>query len=183
VIVRADKPPLMSFAGWFAVALCIAVEMPLIFLRLRSAAEITVYVYFAVVGTVLAAIDIATYRLPDWLTLPSYPIVVVTLSLTARWAGPQSALVRAVQAIAVALVLFLVLCTCTQTGLGDLKYSGLVALVLGARGWGPTVAGFVIAWALAAAWGVCMISRGRAGSRIPLGPFLTAGALLALLWS
>jgi leader peptidase (prepilin peptidase) / N-methyltransferase len=135
-----------------------------------------------VVGTLLAAIDIAVMRLPDWLTLPSYLVILTLLGLNAHWFGDGAAMVRAVEAAGVVLGLFLLLCLFTDTGLGDLKFAGLIGLTLGARSWGSVVEGFALAWGIAAVWGIMQLFRGRLKSRIPLGPYLTAGTMLTLLW-
>jgi leader peptidase (prepilin peptidase) / N-methyltransferase len=173
----------MSRWGWVAALACIDVELYLVILRLINDDHFLVYGYFAIVGTLLAAIDIAVMRLPDWLTLPSYPVVLALLGLNAHWFGDGAAMARAVEAAGVVLGLFLLLCLFTDTGLGDLKFAGLIGLTLGARSWGSVVEGFVVAWGTATVWGVIQLFRGRfMKSQIPLGPYLTAGTMLTLLW-
>jgi len=168
--------------GWIAALACIDVELFLVIVRLNSDDQFIVYGYFAMVGTLLAAIDIAVMRLPDWLTLPSYPAVLMLLGLNAHWLGDGAAMLRAVEACGVVLGVFLTLCLFTDTGLGDLKFAGLIGLTLGARSWGSVVEGFAVAWGIATAWGIVQLFRGRMRSRIPLGPYLTAGTILTLLW-
>ena len=172
----------MSRWGWIAALACIDVELLLVIVRLNNDVQFIIYGYFAMVGTLLAAIDIAVMRLPDWLTLPSYPAILALLGLNARWFGDGAAMVRAVEAAGVVLGLFLLLCLFTDTGLGDLKFAGLIGLTLGARSWGSVVEGFAVAWGIAAVWGMVQLYRGRLKSRIPLGPYLTAGTILTLLW-
>ena len=77
---------------------------------------------------------------------------------------------------------FLLLCLFTDTGLGDLKFAGLIGLTLGARSWGSVFDGFAVAWGIATVWGMVQLLRGRLTSRIPLGPYLMAGTMLTLLW-
>ena len=172
----------MSRWGWITALACINVEIWLVIIRLNSDDQFIVYGFFAIVGTLLAAIDIAVMRLPDWLTLPSYPAILTLLGLNAHWYGDDAAMVRAVEASGVVLGLFLLLCLFTDTGLGDLKFAGLIGLTLGARSWGSVVEGFALAWGIATVWGVMQLFRGRLKSRIPLGPYLTAGTMLTLLW-
>ncbi|WP_194904890.1 prepilin peptidase [Catenulispora rubra] len=172
----------MSRWGWIAALACIDVELFLVIVRLNSDDQFIVYGYFAMVGTLLAAIDIAVMRLPDWLTLPSYPAILALLGLNAHWFGDDATMLRAVEASGVVLGVFLVLCLFTDTGLGDLKFAGLIGLTLGARSWGSVVEGFAVAWGIATVWGVVQLFRGRLKSRIPLGPYLTAGTMLTLLW-
>lgn len=172
----------MSRWEWIVALACINVELFLVIVRLNSDDQFIVYGYFAMVGTLLAAIDIAVMRLPDWLTLPSYPAILTLLGLNAYYFGDGAAMVRAVEAGGMVLGLFLLLCLFTDTGLGDLKFAGLIGLTLGARSWGSVVEGFAVAWGIAMVWGVVQLLRGRLKSRIPLGPYLTAGTMLTLLW-
>jgi len=172
----------MSRWGWIAALACIDVELLLVIVQLNSDDEFIVYSYFAIVGTLLAAIDIAVMRLPDWLTLPSYPAILMLLGFNAHWFGDGAAMARAVEAASVVLGLFLLLCLFTDTGLGDLKFAGLIGLTLGARSWGSVLEGFAVAWGIATVWGVVQLFRGQLKSRIPLGPYLTAGTMLTLLW-
>lgn len=172
----------MSRWRWIAALACIDVELWLVIVRLSSDDQFIVYGYFAIVGTLLAAIDITAMRLPDWLTLPSYPAMLTLLGLNAYWFGDGAAMIRAVEAAGVVLGLFLLLCLFTDTGLGDLKFAGLIGLALGARSWGSVVEGFAIAWGIATVWGVVQLFRGRLKSRIPLGPYLTTATMLTLLW-
>ncbi|MEZ0115159.1 leader peptidase (prepilin peptidase)/N-methyltransferase [Catenulispora sp. EB89] len=176
------RPVRLPLRGWIVALACINVELLLVILRLVNDDQLPVYSYFSIVGTLLAAIDIAVMRLPNWLTLPSYPAILALLGLNARWYGDGAAMIRAVEAAGVVLGLFLMLCLLTDTGLGDLKFAGLVGLTLGARSWGSVLEGFAIAWGIAAIWGIVQLFRGRLKSRIPLGPYLTAGTMLALLW-
>ena len=172
----------MSGWGWIGALACMDVELLLVIVRLNSDDEFIVYGYFAMVGTLLAAIDIAVMRLPDWLTMPSYPAILTLLGLNAHRFGDGAAMARAVEAAGVVLGLFLLLCLFTDTGLGDLKFAGLIGLTLGARSWGSVVEGFAAAWGIAMIWGMVQLFRGRLKSRIPLGPFLTAGTMITLLW-
>ena len=91
-------------------------------------------------------------------------------------------MIRAVEVAVVVLALFLLLCLFTDTGLGDLKFAGLIGLILGARSWASVVEGFAVAWGIAMVWSLVQLFRGRLTIRIPLGPYLTAGTMLTLSW-
>lgn len=165
----------------FAILAGTTAALSLVVARLHNDDQVLVYAYFAIVGSLLAAIDAATIRLPDWLTLPSYPAILALEILNAVWSDDGEGVVRAVEATSVVLAASLVLCLCTDIGVGDLKYAGLIALVLGVRGWTVVLEGFAITWALAFLWAALLICGGRRTGRMPLGPFMTAGALLALV--
>ena len=57
-------------------------------------------------GLVLAFIDLDVRRLPDWLTLPAYPVVAVLLALCSAATGDQAALLRAAACAGLAVVAF-----------------------------------------------------------------------------
>ena len=88
----------MSRWGWIAALACIDVELFLVIVRLNGDDQFIVYGYFAMVGTLLAAIDIAVMRLPDWLTLPSYPAILALLAFNAYRFDDGTAMARAVKA-------------------------------------------------------------------------------------
>src|SRR5919107_1056738 len=47
--------------------------------------QLPAYLWLAAVGVTLAVIDLETLRLPDRLTLPSYPVGLVLLAVPADW--------------------------------------------------------------------------------------------------
>ena len=113
------------------------------------------------VGVTLAVIDIETLRLPDRLTLPSYPVGLVLLAIPADW----PALGRAVLAAAVtggAAFLLALLAPRGGLGLGDVKLLGVLGLFLGWLGWGVLVVGVALGFALGA-----LVAVGHA--RVPAG--------------
>ena len=57
-------------------------------------------------GLVLAFIDLDVRRLPDWLTLPAYPVAAVLLALCSAATGDR-ALLRAAACAGLAVVVFL----------------------------------------------------------------------------
>nr|MCW2728352.1 peptidase domain protein [Aeromicrobium sp.] len=67
-------------------------------------------------------------------------------------------------------------------GLGDVALAPLLGLVLGWSGWGASLVGLLAGFLVGAVIGVGLLASRRAvaGSRIPHGPFLLAGAALGL---
>lgn len=144
------------------------------------------YLWVGGVGVALAAIDLDTYRLPDVLTLPSYPVTGLLLLLPAIAYDAWGDYLRAWLA-ALALVGFFFLLAFFKPGamgLGDVKLSGVLGLVLGWIGWGVVVLGGFLGFLLGGIVGLALMVAGRAGrkSKIPFGPFMLAGALVAVLW-
>jgi leader peptidase (prepilin peptidase)/N-methyltransferase len=144
--------------------------------------QLPAYLWLAAVGVTLAVIDIETLRLPDRLTLPSYPVGLVLLALPAD----RPALGRAVLAAAITgAVAFLLALLAPRggLGLGDVKLLGVLGLFLGWLGWGMLVVGVALGFVLGGVAAVGMLASRRAGLRdhLAFGPWLIAGALVAVV--
>jgi leader peptidase (prepilin peptidase)/N-methyltransferase len=147
-----------------------------------AAPQLPAYLWLAAVGVTLAVIDIETLRLPDRLTLPSYPAGLVLLAIPADWPALGRAVLAAAITGGVALLLAL-LAPRGGLGLGDVKLLGLLGLFLGWLGWGVLVVGVALGFALGAVAAVAMLASRRAGLRdhLAFGPWLIAGALVAVV--
>jgi leader peptidase (prepilin peptidase) / N-methyltransferase len=144
--------------------------------------QLPAYLWLAAVGVALAVIDLETLRLPDRLTLPSYPVGLVLLAIPADWPASGRAVLAAAITGAAALVLAL-LAPRGGLGLGDVKLLGVLGLFLGWLGWGVLVVGVALGFALGAVAAVGMLASRRAGLRdhLAFGPWLIAGALVAVV--
>ncbi|GAB49248.1 peptidase A24 family protein [Mobilicoccus pelagius NBRC 104925] len=144
----------------------------------------------AVAGVAACVVDAAVHRLPDTITIPLAGVTIVgfaTLGAVAAATSQETAALDAGRALLAGLaapVVFLLLTlTIGGIGLGDAKFACPLGAVLGWHGWGCVVEGFALAWVLAgltAAWWL-LRRRAHRDSPLPLGPFLGAGALLAVL--
>jgi leader peptidase (prepilin peptidase)/N-methyltransferase len=67
-------------------------------------------------------------------------------------------------------------------GFGDVKLAGLLGLYLGWLGWSSVLVGAFAGFLLGGLTGVALLLTRRAGrkSAIPFGPYMLAGAMLAL---
>jgi len=144
------------------------------------------FCYLAAVGVPLAFIDAREYRLPDALTLPSYPACLLLLGLAAPFVpGGTGRFVHALIGMAAGVALFFLLLLAFPAGLGmgDVKLAGPLGAYLGWLGATAFVAGLMAAWLLAAVTGLGLIAAGRASrkTQFPFGPFMIAGAFLAIL--
>ncbi|QFY11307.1 hypothetical protein GBF35_36205 [Nonomuraea phyllanthi] len=135
------------------------------------------YVPFAVIGTALAVIDWRTCLLPDAITLPAYPIMVVALAPTGEL---PRALAGGAALTAVYAVLWFV--KPDAMGLGDVKLAGLIGLAAGALGWQAWIVAAFCGQALGALYGVALLltRRGTRHTQFPFGPFMLLGASTTL---
>lgn len=154
--------------------------------RFGWAWELPAYLYFASVGLALAVIDIDTKRLPNPLTLPSYLVIGLLLLLPAVMDGDWSAYVRAWMAAAALFGFYFLLAVVYPSGMGfgDVKLAGVLGLVLGWLGWGELVVGGFLGFLLGAliGGGLMLVRKAGRKSKIPFGPFMLLGALLAIVW-
>jgi leader peptidase (prepilin peptidase) / N-methyltransferase len=177
------------FGTWYLAAeLLTAAVFAALALRLGFTPALPAFCYLAAVGVALAIIDIQHKRLPDALTLMSYPVALALLGLAAL-ATPHGGRDFAGALIGMAgfglIYLVQALIYPAGMGWGDVKLAGLIGLYLGWLGAAAAVAGLLAGYLLAAAAGVGLLVTRRATrkSQIPFGPFMLAGALIVILAS
>ena len=154
-------------------------------LRFGPNPALPAFCYLAGIGVPLAVIDARCRRLPDALTLPSYPVALALLGFAALLLPGGAGHFRgalAGMALAWGAFLLQVLLYPAGLGWGDVKLAGLLGLYLGwlGRGWpdqGALLAGLFLGYLFAAAAGLALIAARRASrkSRLPFGPYLLAG--------
>jgi leader peptidase (prepilin peptidase)/N-methyltransferase len=164
-----------------------AVVLALLFGRFGGQPVSLALGFLGALGVALAAIDIGVQRLPDRLTLPAYPVVIVLLALAALAGHVPGALERALLGGVVLGAIYLLLGVARpgQLGGGDIKVAGLVGLALGWFGWATLLAGAALGFILAAVASLALLAARRVTlhSAISFGPYLLGGALLAILAS
>ena len=134
---------------------------------------------------VVTVIDLHTRRIPNRLTYPLTPALLVLLAVAAVLGGAPGAALRAFLGglVAFGLLLVLALINPRGMGMGDVKLAAFIGIGLGYLGWGHVwlglFAGFVGGGVIAAVLLVLGL-RGRK-DHIPFGPWLALGALVALL--
>lgn len=171
-----------------AVTLVTAATFAAFVLRFGIGLQLPAFWYLAAVAVPLAFIDARWRRLPDALTLPSYPVALLLLGLAALGVpGGPGRLVHALAGMAAAIAFFGLLLVVSKAGigLGDVKLAGLLGMYLGWLGLAQFAAGMLAGWLLAgiAAIGLLVAGRVTRRSQIPLGPFLIAGSLAVILLS
>jgi leader peptidase (prepilin peptidase)/N-methyltransferase len=136
----------------------------------------------------LAFIDIAVSRLPDPLTAAAYAGTAVLLLLAAIAGDPEapwSALPRALLGGLALAGFYLLLLVISPSGmsLGDVKLAASLGTLLAGFGWRVLIAGGTAGFLLGGLAGVTLLVSRRASRQqlIPFGPFMIAGAILAIL--
>ena len=135
-------------------------------------------------AVVLAAVDLASHRLPDRVTYPAVVVCVAALLADAAVLDTWGAFVRALAAAAAAFAVAYGAAAISPDalGLGDVKLLAFLGLVLGWFGWGVLLAGVFLGLLTGAAVSLVLLATRRAGwrTRVPFGPPLMAGAVMAL---
>jgi leader peptidase (prepilin peptidase) / N-methyltransferase len=152
--------------------------------------------WLAACAVPLAFVDAIVSRLPNPLTAAAYAGTVVLLLLAAAvgdqgGGGPGaswSALLRAVLGGLALLGCYLLLIIISPSGmsLGDVKLAASLGTLLAWFGWRVLIAGGATGFLLGGLAGVMLLVSRRAARKqlIPFGPFMIAGAVLAVLaWS
>lgn len=142
------------------------------------------YLAFGAAGATVTVTDLAARRVPNQVVAPTFLLGVGLLSAASAGSGSWWPLARA--AIAAVLLAGFYLCLGLAfpagMGLGDVKWAGVIGLYLGYLGWSTLPAATLLAFGAAAAFvlAASVIRRGR-WLVLPMAPFMTAGALVALL--
>jgi leader peptidase (prepilin peptidase) / N-methyltransferase len=145
--------------------------------------------WLAACAVPLAYADMAVQRLPDPLTGAAYAGTVVLLLLAAAVGGPWSALYPALLrallgGLALAgFYLLLILISPSGMSLGDVKLAASLGSLLAWFSWRLLIAGGFAGLCLGALAAGALLASRRVGRKhlIPFGPFMIAGAVLAII--
>ena len=155
-------------------------------LRIGFDAALPAYLYFGAIAVALALIDLDVKRLPNAIVLPSYVAAVALLALGTLGQAGGPDLLRAALGMAVLYGFYFVLALIYPAGMGfgDVKLAGVLGLYLGYLGWAEVAVGGFLGFLFGGAVGGALMALRRAGrkSAIPFGPFMLAGAFVAILW-
>ena len=152
--------------------------------QLGQLAAVPALLVFTALGIALAAIDLDVRRLPNALVLPAYPVIAALLGIAAAIQDDWWSLARAGLGGIALFAFFFVVATLSPGGMGfgDVKWAGVVGMVLGYLSWGALVIGAFAGFFLGAVVGILVMATGSGGRKtaLPFGPFMVAGALAAL---
>ncbi|MGI5167429.1 prepilin peptidase [Spirillospora sp. CA-253888] len=154
--------------------------------RIGARADLAAFAWLGVAGVLLAVVDVRLKRLPDPLTLTSYPICAALLAaavpFTADGGGRFTAALIGLAALGGLFFVQWVIVP-NAMGFGDVKLSGVLGLCLGWLGADAWMLGVVAMFLLGGLYSVGLLVLRRAGRKatIPFGPFMLAGTLAAVL--
>ena len=138
----------------------------------------------ATAGAALWVIDARTHRLPDALTYPTTAVVAALLALAALAGGTWDAALRALLGGLLLGGAYLLLHLVHRSGMGrgDVKLAALLGLVTAWYGWSTLVAAAVLPILLGGSVALALMASRRAsrGTALAFGPYLLAGAAIAL---
>lgn len=145
-------------------------------------------IWIGVFGVAVSAVDLRHHRLPDTLTVPGVLITVLVVLLThliGSGAGSVGSLPRALLAGVVLMAVLAVpaILVPAAMGWGDVKLVLSLGVATGFVSWDCALLGIALGFVVAAlvALGGIVAGRWTAKTTIAFGPFLVAGAWLALL--
>ena len=168
------------------VELATAVVFTVMALRFGFDAVLPAFLYLAAIGIALWMIDLDVKRLPNVIVLPSYLIAGALLTIAAAVTGEWDDLLRAAIAMAALYSFYFLLAFIYPAGMGfgDVKLAGVLGLYLGYLGWPEVIAGGFLGFLFGGVIGAALMTVRRASrkSQIPFGPFMLAGAFVAILW-
>ncbi|MDQ3973797.1 MAG: prepilin peptidase [Actinomycetota bacterium] len=143
------------------------------------------FLLFAWLLFVVAIIDVRTRKIPNRLTYPLTPVLLALLALAALLNGEPGWALRALLGglAAFGALLVLALISPRGMGMGDVKLAAFIGVGLGYLGWAHVLLGVFGGFLLGGVVAAVLLAAGQRGRKdlIPFGPYLSAGALLALL--
>jgi leader peptidase (prepilin peptidase)/N-methyltransferase len=145
---------------------------------LGPAPELFAFLAAAVLGLLLAMIDLACLRLPNVLVGALLAVISLPLTAGAVLLGEPDRLLRAVLAGTLCGAVHLLI---PRLGLGDVKLAAVLGVLLGWLGWPTVLLGLLLPHLLTGPVALFLLLTRRAGRRtaLPFGPALLTGALLA----
>ena len=139
---------------------------------------------FCAVMLAVGAIDLEHRIIPNRITYPAFPVFAV--AIVVGWALSQDLdpVRAAIGALAYGGAFLLIAIVAPRgLGMGDVKLTGLIGLVMGSLGLRYVGVAAGAAILLGGLGGVLALLGGRGRkSAIPFGPFLATGALVGVFW-
>lgn len=150
-------------------------------------AALPAYLLFAWLTVALVWIDLDVHRLPVGLTRPALPAFALLLVPPTIATGAWDQLLVAGICCVVLTAIYLAFAFVPGGGFGggDVQLAPTIGLLLGWFSVGHVVVATMAAFVLGGVGAVVLLATGRAGRRsaMAFGPFMCAGALVAIAWT
>lgn len=168
-----------------ALALACAAVLGAFAAHLGADAALAAYAVLGVALVALSAVDLERMILPNRILYPSAVTVTALLLVASAVDDRWGSMGRAAIAAAAAFVAFFAIHAAVPRGMGfgDVRLAGLVGLGSGWLGLGHAFVAFLSAFVLGSVVGLVIMAvtgQGRR-TRVPFGPFLAAGAVVAVV--
>jgi leader peptidase (prepilin peptidase)/N-methyltransferase len=175
------SPAAVAMSTLAGAGLCAALAW-----RIGAAPVLLADGWVAGISPALVGVDVLEQRLPNALTIGSYPILGVLLAVAAAVGGDAAALRGAGAGALVVGGFFLLIAVASRGGLGagDVKLAVLTAAVAGWYGLGAAIVSAIAGLLCCSIVGAIHIVIGRQSrhSRIPFGPSILAGMFTIILF-
>lgn len=160
----------------------LAIEAAMIW-RFGWRPPLAAYSLLGATAAVFSATDLAVRRVPNLIMWPAYAGSGILLVAASESSGLWWPLARAGIAAAALGGFYLALGFAFPAGmgLGDVKWSVVLGAYLGWLTWSAVITGTLIAFFAAAVVLVAMRAAARRQSSLPMIPFMTLGAVVAVL--
>ena len=152
--------------------------------RIGLAPELPAFLVWVAALVALSMIDLDTFTLPRKIIYVAAGIGAALLAVAAVINGstrdPREAVLGAV--IAFAFLFLIHMISPRGMGFGDVRLAGLLGLFMGWVELGVVAVGLFLAFMFASVVGIGLMAAGRRGrkDRLPFGPFLALGAIVAV---
>jgi len=171
------------------LAAAAAVMAGLVAWRIENSELLAVWVVVTGVGAWLSFVDWHTRLLPYRLVVPTYLLTLFLVALASLIAGDWSILVKALVGNVVVYVTFRLLYWVAARffrggfGYGDVRWSAVLGLALGALGASETIVGMYAGFLLGAVCGL-VLSRLKVvdAKGFAFGPYMVVGAVIGVVW-
>jgi leader peptidase (prepilin peptidase) / N-methyltransferase len=181
---RVCASPIPARIFW--VELTTGLAFGLLYLYLGLSPELGVSLFYYCLLVVIAVIDIEKGLILNWLVYPGMVVALICSIFATQLAGDQvvvPSLARAAIGGGAGFILFLLIVLLSRggMGIGDIEMAAFMGIMLG---FPYILVGIFLAIVIGGLVAVGLLVTGVKGRKqtVPFGPFLAAGAFLALLW-
>lgn len=134
----------------------------------------------------ISAVDLERFIVPNRILYPTLfiaaPLLLLAAAIDSDWEGVKTAAIGGAIGFLVLFVIHMV--SPAGMGFGDVRLAGLIGMATGWLSVGHVAVALFLGFAVAAVVGIALMALGLKGrkDKLPFGPFLATGAMLAILF-